>query len=415
VRIERLFGFFLAFLVGVSVFLTYRIWQEEPPLLPYARAVEPASKKEEQLVPADFLWGIGVYRIGENLRVVYGVPYGPLVPTVHGPWREGALSPSPYRVFAFFPFAPFSPFTSSGFSGVEGGNIGEVGLWEDISFAERPERGGSFLRVGGVAYTGETSSEAWAPLTLYLDRSVSAREYLVKGSIAAIVVPTSEIRLPVFRMGYESPSPEELLTRLFFDAPNFRAFHERTGAQIFTNGVESVRFGRDGQVTYFAPALQRDEVARPAYLSAATNFFNRHGGPPFPVFFVGEEHEAGDVILHFFEHIDGFPLLVAGANGVVPHGEIELRMNGPQVVEGRWPLSQRSSLEKLQEEVVLAPPTGDLQPPFPDAVWLIAYEFVADGVQGQGIARPRAYWWSSQAQKFVPADRTPASLEGRSS
>lgn len=403
-RAERLFGILLAFLVGVSVLLTYRIWQEEPPLLPYARAVEPAPKKEGQLTPADFLWGIGVYRVGDDVRVVYGVPVGALASAVHGPWREGSLLPFPYRAFTFTPLSPFPPPSPPSFAGVVGEEIEELGLWEDLPLAERPARGGSFLRGNHTTYVGEVLPGGWDPLTLYLDRSVSAREIPRGEGRFPLVVPTSEIRLPVYRIAYETPSPEEHLSRLFFDAPNFRAFRERTGAQIFTNGVESVRFGEDGQVTYFAPALRRDEAAHPSPLSSAAIFFNRHGGLLFPAIFVGKEREGGDVILHFVEHVEGFPLLATGPTGPVPFGEIELRMNGPQVVEGRWPLRKRTSLETLPETVTLTPPGGELKGPFPDAVWLVAYEFVEGDSPEQGIARPHAYWWSPQTREFVSAE-----------
>jgi len=404
VRVERPFGILLAFLVGASVFLTYRIWQEEPPLLPYAHVVEPAPKKEGQLTPADFLWGIGIYRIGDDVRIVYGLPIGPLASAVRGPWREGSLLPPPYRTFTFTPLAPFPSSPSLPFVGAEAGEIEEFGLWEDLPLAERSARGGSFLRAGQTLYVGEAVPEGWAPLTPYLDRSVPARELPRGEGRAPFVVPTSEIRLPVYRLAYEIPSPEELLSRLFFDAPNFRAFRERTGAQIFTNGVESVRFGRDDQVTYFAPALRRDEGTRPSPLSSAAVFLNRHGGLLFPATFVGEEHEGGDVILHLVEHVEGFPLVASGPTGPVPFGEIELRMNGPQVVEGRWPLRKRVSLEVLPEAVTLPPPSGEIQRPTPDALWLVAYEFVEGETPGQGIARPRAYWWLPETRRFVPAE-----------
>ncbi len=130
-------------------------------------------------------------------------------------------------------------------------------------------------------------------------------------------VPVRPPQLPLITCEDERPVEEYLASLFFEDIDVVRRIVERDGAIIFTDGRRAVRYYPDGRMEYTAPVYEREGYVPDLLtdLAEAHRFIAQHGGwPAYPYLYDfravsrGDEGPAG-FEFRFAFHLDGFSVV----------------------------------------------------------------------------------------------------------
>lgn len=131
---------------------------------------------------------------------------------------------------------------------------------------------------------------------------------------------------------YEVISPEQMQRSLFFDSSSTRAFVNRSGSQIYTDGKRGLQVEQNGLwITYTnSAASQSSNHSASENVYAAIDFVNQHGGWDTSYQFVSHKQVNDLASVDFRKYVDQFPVIDISP---FKYGFIELNIQQGVVME----------------------------------------------------------------------------------
>ncbi|REK71993.1 two-component system activity regulator YycH [Paenibacillus paeoniae] len=125
-----------------------------------------------------------------------------------------------------------------------------------------------------------------------------------------LYIPTEPIMATEIIFPYETYSPEQM-QRLFFDSSTTRAFEDRSGSQIFTDGKRGLKVEQDGMwINYTNPAATiSSDTPLSENVYASVDFINQHGGWDGTHRLVSSTPEQEKKYVTFRQYIEQYPVI----------------------------------------------------------------------------------------------------------
>ncbi|WP_424767762.1 two-component system activity regulator YycH [Paenibacillus sp. sgz302251] len=128
-----------------------------------------------------------------------------------------------------------------------------------------------------------------------------------------LYVPLAPIQTTDMVFPYEIYSPDLMQRSLFFDPSTTRAFEDRSGSQIFTDGKRGLQVEQNGMwISYTDPAApQSSENLLSDNVYASVDFVNQHGGWDGVHRFVNSEPKGEGKYIRFKQYVEQYPIIEA--------------------------------------------------------------------------------------------------------
>ncbi|WP_051250399.1 YycH family regulatory protein [Paenibacillus harenae] len=126
-----------------------------------------------------------------------------------------------------------------------------------------------------------------------------------------LYIPDSPIQTTEIVFPYEVYSPDLMQRSLFFDPNTTRAFEDRSGSQIFTDGKKGLQVEQNGNwISYTDPAApQSVENLLSDNVYASVSFVNQHGGWDGVHRFVNQAGEGEGKYIRFKQYVEQYPVI----------------------------------------------------------------------------------------------------------
>ena len=126
-----------------------------------------------------------------------------------------------------------------------------------------------------------------------------------------LYVPAAPLQSTEMVYAYETYSPDLMQRSLFFDPSTTRAFEDRSGSQIFTDGKRGLQVEQNGKwISYTDPsAPQITENLLSDNVYASVDFVNQHGGWDGVHRFVNDLPGGEGKYLRFKQYVGQYPVI----------------------------------------------------------------------------------------------------------
>ncbi|CAM4219103.1 two-component system activity regulator YycH [Paenibacillus alkaliterrae] len=126
-----------------------------------------------------------------------------------------------------------------------------------------------------------------------------------------LYIPDEPIQSTDMVFPYEVYSPDLMQRSLFFDPSTTRAFEDRSGSQIFTDGKMGLQVEQNGMwISYTDPAApQSMENLLSDNVYASVDFVNQHGGWDGVHRFVNPMPEGAGTHIRFKQYVEQYPVI----------------------------------------------------------------------------------------------------------
>ncbi|MFD0590258.1 YycH family regulatory protein [Paenibacillus sp. GCM10027627] len=131
---------------------------------------------------------------------------------------------------------------------------------------------------------------------------------------------------------FESYSPEQMQRSLFFDSSTTRAFEDRSGSQIFTDGKSGLKVEQGGLwISYTKPAATTsNDIPISENVFASVDFINQHGGWDGTYRLMNSTLEEDKKYVTFRKYIGQYPVIDQFA---FRYGDMKLTLQQGAVTE----------------------------------------------------------------------------------
>ncbi|NIK79253.1 regulatory protein YycH of two-component signal transduction system YycFG [Paenibacillus castaneae] len=128
-----------------------------------------------------------------------------------------------------------------------------------------------------------------------------------------LYIPIDPIQSTEIVFPYEIYSPELMQRGLFFDPSTSRAFEDRSGSLIFTDGKRGLQVEQNGMwISYTDPAAPQSlENLLSDNVYASVDFVNNHGGWDGVHRFVNAESGSEGKYIKFKQYVEQYPVIAA--------------------------------------------------------------------------------------------------------
>ncbi|GKU77190.1 YycH family regulatory protein [Paenibacillus sp. L3-i20] len=126
-----------------------------------------------------------------------------------------------------------------------------------------------------------------------------------------LYIPTEPFMATEMVYPYEMYTPEQMQRSLFFDSSTTRAFEDRSGSQIFTDGKRGLKVEQNGMwISYTNPAATQSSETEPGEnVYASVDFINQHGGWDGVHRLMGSTLAEEKKYVTFRKYIEQFPVI----------------------------------------------------------------------------------------------------------
>lgn len=147
-----------------------------------------------------------------------------------------------------------------------------------------------------------------------------------------LYLPTEPIMSTEIVFPYETYSPEQMQRSLFFDSSTTRAFEDRSGSQIFTDGKRGLKVEQNGLwISYTNPAATTsNDTPISENVFASVDFVNEHGGWDGTHRLLSSTPEEEKKYVTFRKYIEQYPVI---DNYAFQYGYMKLTLQQGVVTE----------------------------------------------------------------------------------
>ncbi|MBH5319363.1 hypothetical protein I6N90_16305 [Paenibacillus sp. GSMTC-2017] len=130
-------------------------------------------------------------------------------------------------------------------------------------------------------------------------------------TVDGLYIPSEPLKATEIVYAYEMYSPEQMQRNLFFDSSTTRAFEDRSGSQIFTDGKRGLKVEQKGMwISYTNPAATQSNETQPnENVYASVDFINEHGGWDGVHRLMGSKSVDEKKYVTFRKYIEHYPII----------------------------------------------------------------------------------------------------------
>lgn len=151
-------------------------------------------------------------------------------------------------------------------------------------------------------------------------------------TVDGLYIPTEPFMSTEIVFPFETYSPEQMQRSLFFDSSTTRAFEDRSGSQIFTDGKRGLKVDQDGLwISYTNPAATTSiDTPISENVFASVDFVNEHGGWDGIHRLQSSSPEEEKKVVTFRKYMEQYPVIDSFA---FQYGYMKLRLQQGVVTE----------------------------------------------------------------------------------